>query len=199
MRKGVPPWRLLARHKRVSGCRPATPRPRDPATHDPALTPAPPNRANRPDKMKILQLVRKDLSARATFGRAFASQKKMSKSSPKALAMKRKKGEVKFGSYISKIVKMLQADEEEGNRLTASSAAIAEVGLLMEHAIKNVTFNAGAILKYNGAETVDKKTVETATATAFSGSLKTALLKSGTNAVNRFDNIDAQVAEAAVA
>jgi hypothetical protein len=123
----------------------------------------------------------------------------MSKSSPKALAMKRKKGEVKFGGYISKIVKMLQAGEEEGDRLTASSAAIAEVGLLMEQAIKNVTFNAGAILKYNGAETIDHKTVQTATATAFSGPLKTALLKAGENAVNRFDNIDTQVAEAAEA
>ena len=120
----------------------------------------------------------------------------MSKSNPKTLAMKRKKSDVKFGSYISKLVKSLQADEEEGKRLTASSAAIAEVGLLMEHAIKNVTFNAGAILKYNGAETIDHKTVQTATATAFSGPLKTALLTSGDNAVKRFDNIDTSVAAA---
>ena len=121
----------------------------------------------------------------------------MSKSSPKTLAMKRKKSDVKFGSYISKIVKMLQADEEEGNRLTASSAAIAEVGLLMEHSIKNVTFNAGAILKYNGAETIDQKTVATATATAFSGPLKAALLAAGENAVNRFDDIESPPAVAA--
>ena len=114
----------------------------------------------------------------------------MSKSNPKTLAMKRKKSDVKFGSYISKLVKSLQADEEEGKRLTASSAAIAEVGLLMEHAIKNVTFNAGAILKYNGAETIDKKTVATATATAFSGPLKTTLLAGGENAVSRFDDCD---------
>ena len=114
----------------------------------------------------------------------------MSKSNPKALAMKRKKGEVKFGSYISKIVKALQADKEDSDRLTASGAAIAEMGLLMEQAIKNVTFNAGAILKYNGAETIDLKTVQTATATAFSGPLKGTLLKGGDSAVARFDNLD---------
>ena len=123
----------------------------------------------------------------------------MSKSNPKTLAMKRKKGEVKFGSYISKIVKALQAEEAEGDRLTASSASIAEVGLLMEQAIKNVTFNAGAILKYNGAETIDHKTVQTATATAFSGPLKTALLKAGHNAVQRFDNLEITDAPVAVA
>lgn len=162
------------------------------------------NRANRPDKTKILQLVWEGLidrdharPPRPDPNNKNAHRSAMSKPvSIRGSSTKKKRGEVKLGGYISKIVKMMQSGEQEGDRLTASSAAIAEVGLLVEHAIKNVTFNAGAILKYNGAETIDLKTVSAATATAFSGPLKASLLKGGEAAVISFDNHDAAAAPA---
>ena len=65
------------------------------------------------------------------------------------------KGE-KLSLYIKKIVRKLSAERSEGEEnskrgFTLSKQAATEMELLIEHAINNIAYNAGAILKYNGA------------------------------------------------
>lgn len=91
---------------------------------------------------------------------------KPTKTGKPSSAIQRKRSEVKLGSYLKTI-----AHNVGDGKLTISSQALAEVELLIEHAISNITHNAKAILKYSDAETIDYKTVRVATKLAFAGEL----------------------------
>ena len=100
------------------------------------------------------------------------------------------KGE-KLSRYIQKIVKKLSdertaGDENSKRGFTLSKQAATEMELLIEHAINNVTYNAGAILKYSGAGTITTKTMALATGTAFNGILKKNVLDAGDKAVEKY-------------
>jgi hypothetical protein len=95
--------------------------------------------------------------------------KKPSTAKPSS-AIQRKRSEVKLGSYLKTIAHGV-GEGDGTNKLTISSQALAEVELLIEHAISNITHNAKAILKYSDAETIDYKTVRVATKLAFAGDL----------------------------
>ena len=62
----------------------------------------------------------------------------------------------KLSRYVKKIVKKLsdertEGDEDQKRAFTLTSQATTEMELLIEHAINNIAYNAGAILKYSGA------------------------------------------------
>ena len=101
------------------------------------------------------------------------------------------KGE-KLSRYIQKIVKKLSdertaGDENSKRGFTLSKQASTEMELLIEHAINNVTYNAGAILKYSGAGTVTTKTLALATSTAFHGVLRDMVTAAGSLALDKYE------------
>lgn len=101
------------------------------------------------------------------------------------------KGE-KLSRYIQKIVKKLSdertaGDENSKRGFTLSKQAATEMELLIEHAINNVTYNAGAILKYSGAGTVTTKTLALATSTAFHGVLRDMVTAAGSLALDKYE------------
>ena len=101
------------------------------------------------------------------------------------------KGE-KLSLYIKKIVKKLSAERSEGEEnskrgFTLSKQAATEMELLIEHAINNIAYNAGAILKYNGAGTVTTKTLKLATSTAFHGVLRKNVTDAGSLALDKYE------------
>ena len=90
----------------------------------------------------------------------------------------------KLSRYVKKIVKKLSdertgGDENSKRGFTLTSQATTEMELLIEHAINNIAYNAGAILKYSGAGTITTKTMALATGTAFNGLLKKHVLDAG--------------------
>ena len=99
-----------------------------------------------------------------------ATMPKPTRASKPSSAIKRKRSEVKLGSYLKTIAHNVGVGGD-AHKLTISSQALAEVELLIEHAISNITHNAKAILKYSDAETIDYKTVRVATRLAFAGDL----------------------------
>jgi len=97
----------------------------------------------------------------------------------------------KLSRYVKKIVKKLSdertgGDEESKRAFTLTSQATTEMELLIEHAINNIAYNAGAILKYSGAGTITTKTMVLATGTAFNGLLKKNVLDAGDKAVEKY-------------
>lgn len=115
----------------------------------------------------------------------------MSKAPPKSAkpssAIKRKRSEVKLGSYLKTIAHNVGEGGGGGCKLTISAQALAEVELLIEHAISNITYNAKAILKYSDAETIDYKTVRVATRLAFAGDLCTESDSAGKSAWQNYE------------
>ena len=106
----------------------------------------------------------------------------------------------KLSRYVKKIVKKLSdermgGDKESVRGFSLTSQATTEMELLIEHAINNIAYNAGAILKYSGAGTITKKTMALATGTAFNGLLKKSVIDAGEKALA---NYDASVEDAAV-
>ena len=97
----------------------------------------------------------------------------------------------KLSRYVKKIVKKLSdertgGDENSKRAFTLTSQATTEMELLIEHAINNIAYNAGAILKYSGAGTITTKTMALATGTACNGLLKTNVLDAGDKAVETY-------------
>ncbi len=116
--------------------------------------------------------------------------KKPSTAKPSS-AIQRKRSEVKLGSYLKTIAHTV-GEGDGTNKLTISSQALAEVELLIEHAISNITHNAKAILKYSDAETIDYKTVRVATKLAFAGDLCDAADKAGKLAWANYEKASAK-------
>lgn len=97
----------------------------------------------------------------------------------------------KLSRYVKKIVKKLSdertgGDDNSKRAFTLTSQATTEMELLIEHAINNIAYNAGAILKYSGAGTITTKTMALATGTAFNGLLKKNVLDAGDKAVETY-------------
>jgi len=110
----------------------------------------------------------------------------------------------KLSRSVKKIVKKLSDERVGGDKnskrgFTLTSQATTEMELLIEHAINNIAYNAGAILKYSGAGTITKKTMELATRTAFNGLLKKHILDAGDEAVERYQETTESSASPAVA
>ncbi len=96
----------------------------------------------------------------------------------------------KMASYVRKIAKKVsdqRAKENAGAAFTMSSQAVAEVELLIEHAINTIAHNTGAILKYSGAGTIDLKTMKVATKNAFTGPLRKDVNSAGQTAIATFE------------
>ncbi len=97
----------------------------------------------------------------------------------------------KLSRYVKKIVKKLSDERTGGDKkstkgFTLTNQATTEMELLIEHAINNIAYNAGAILKYSGAGTITTKTMTLATGTAFNGLLKKDVLSAGEEALKRY-------------
>jgi histone H3/H4 len=105
----------------------------------------------------------------------------------------------KLSRSVKKIVKKLSNERTGGDKkstkgFTLSSQATTEMELLIEHAINNIAYNAGAILKYSGAGTITTKTMMLATGTAFNGLLKKSVLDAGEEAVEKYHGSTAETA-----
>ena len=94
---------------------------------------------------------------------------------------------VQFSSYISKIAKQLSLEDPKEKRLTISGGALAEVELLVEHAVKQITSNAAHIIKYSGQGTLGVKAAAAATNVAFSGPLSNDVRAAGERAVAQYE------------
>jgi hypothetical protein len=94
--------------------------------------------------------------------------------------------DVKLANYIAKIAKALSLEEGK-SKMTMSAAALAEVELLVSHAVDTITTNAGAILRYSGTETLGVKTAAAATGVAFSGLLRGSVQAAGLRAVEKYE------------
>jgi|SaaInlV_125m_DNA_1040241.scaffolds.fasta_scaffold08362_2 hypothetical protein len=96
----------------------------------------------------------------------------------------------KMSSYVRRIAKKVSDQRAKGNAgatFTMSSQAVAEVELLIEHAINTIAHNTSAILKYSGAGTIDLKTMRVATKTAFTGPLRKDVHSAGQLALETFE------------
>jgi len=93
--------------------------------------------------------------------------------------------DVKLALYIAKMAKELSISDKKA--LTMSSAALAEVELLVEHAVLQITNNAEDILKYSGGETLGVKTAAAAAKVGFSGLLRDRAHTSGINAIETYE------------
>ena len=93
--------------------------------------------------------------------------------------------EVKLVLYIAKMAKELSIKDKKA--LTMSSAALAEVELLVEHAVHQITTNAEDILKYSGGETFGVKTAAAAAKVGLPGVLQEAAHKCGIDAIETYE------------
>ena len=101
------------------------------------------------------------------------------------------KGE-KLSGYIRKVANQLSEERSGGDKtskkaFTLSKQAVTEMELLIEHAINNIAYNSGAILKYSGAGTVKPNTVALATKTAFNGLLRDLVTAAGSLALKNYE------------
>lgn len=94
--------------------------------------------------------------------------------------------DVKLALYIAKMAKELSINDKKA--LTMSSAALAEVELLVEHAVLQITNNAEDILKYSGGETLGVKTAAAAAKAALPGVLQTKAHLNGINAIETYES-----------
>lgn len=90
----------------------------------------------------------------------------------------------KIKLYITKVNQRLNAEEKV--HFSLSSKTIEEAELLINHAVRAITTNASAILKYSGTETLGPKTAAAATKVAFSGLLRDQVIKAGDAAVAKY-------------
>lgn len=98
----------------------------------------------------------------------------------------------KLAGFIRKIAHQLSVERSGGDKtskkaFTLSKQAVTEMELLIEHAINNVAYNSGAILKYNGAGTVMPDTIQLATKTAFNGVLRDVVTAAGSLALKNYE------------
>lgn len=98
----------------------------------------------------------------------------------------------KLAGQIREIAKQLSEERSGGEKtskkaFTLSKQAVTEMELLLEHAISNVAYNSGAILKYNGAGTVMPDTIQLATKTAFNGVLRDVVTAAGALALKNYE------------
>ena len=91
----------------------------------------------------------------------------------------------KIKLYITKVNQRLNAEEK--TQFSLSSKTIEEAELLINHAVRAITTNAAAILKYSGTETLGPKTAAAATKVAFSGLLRNDVIKAGDAAVTKYE------------
>ena len=91
----------------------------------------------------------------------------------------------KIKLYITKVNQRLNAEEKK--HFSLSSKTIEEAELLINHAVRAITTNAAAILKYSGTETLGPKTAAAATKVAFSGLLRDDVIKAGDAAVAKYE------------
>lgn len=101
------------------------------------------------------------------------------------------KGE-KLSGFIRKVATQLSEERSGGDKaskkaFTLSKQAVTEMELLIEHALNNIAYNSGAILKYSGAGTVKPNTAELATKTAFNGVLREAVTEAGSLALQKYE------------
>ena len=93
--------------------------------------------------------------------------------------------DVKLALYIAKMAKELSIKDKKV--LTMSSAALAEVELLVEHAVHQITNNAEDILKYSGGETLGVKTAAAAAMVALPGILQAKAHGNGLDAIATYE------------
>tara|TARA_B100001057_G_scaffold274187_1_gene274470 strand:- start:5390 stop:5764 length:375 start_codon:yes stop_codon:yes gene_type:complete len=98
----------------------------------------------------------------------------------------------KLAGSIRKVANQLSEERSGGDKtskkaFTLSKQAVTEMELLLEHAINNVAYNSGAILKYNGAGTVMPDTIQLATKTAFNGVLRDMVTTAGSLALKNYE------------
>lgn len=87
--------------------------------------------------------------------------------------------------YITKINQELNREEKTKHSLSFDTLEEAE--LLVDHAVRAITKNAGAVLKYSGTETLGPKTAQAAAQVTFSGLLRDSVIKAGDAAVKQYE------------
>ena len=98
----------------------------------------------------------------------------------------------KLAGSIRKVASELSGERSGGDKtskkaFTLSKQAVTEMELLLEHTINNIAYNSGAILKYNGADTVMPDTIQLATKTAFNGVLRDVITAAGSLALKNYE------------
>lgn len=98
----------------------------------------------------------------------------------------------KLAGSIRKVASELSEERSGGDKaskkaFTLTKQVVTEMELLLEHAINNIAYNSGAILKYNGAGTVMPDTIQLATKTAFNGVLRDVITAAGSLALKNYE------------
>ena len=109
-------------------------------------------------------------------------EKKAKKSEPAQVAA----GDVKFGSYIAKVHKALQNDPEHDQKRTITADSVTSIENMTDHMMDVFADNAKHVMRYTKATTFNLECAKATVNLALAGALKTAAMKEGQEAVDKY-------------
>ena len=95
-------------------------------------------------------------------------------------------GDVKFGSYIAKVHKALQNDPDHDHKRTITADSVGSIENMTDHMMDVFADNAKHVMRYTKATTFNLECAKATVSLALAGALKTAAMKEGQEAVDKY-------------